>query len=173
MTIDRTRRALLAAVLGGGVAGAAVSPAKSYLDRFAPLSGSAWQSATRDISGTVESPHGPAEVRFDHYGVPHIEAADDLALYFAVGYVQAADRLFGMDVQRRLFGGTLAAAFGERAVESDEFHRKMDFRGAAAATWENLAGSETGEAVSAYVDGVNACIDEEALPVEFELLEYD
>ena len=173
MTIDRTRRALLAAVLGGGLAASAVSPARSYLYQFAPLSGSAWRSATRDVSGTVESTYGSAEVRYDDYGVPHIEAEDDLACYFAVGYVQAADRLFGMDVQRRLFGGTLAAAFGERAVESDEFHRKMDFRGAAAATWEHLEGTETGDVVSAYVDGVNACIDEEALPVEFELLEYE
>ena len=173
MTIDRTRRAILAAVLGGSLAVSAATPARSYLDRFAPFSGSAWQASTRNISGTVESPYGDAEVRHDEYGVPHVEAADDLALYYAVGYVQAADRLFGMDVQRRLFGGELAAAFGERAIGSDTFHRKMDFRGAAEANWKHLSETETGRVVSAYVEGINACIENERLPVEFELLEYE
>jgi penicillin amidase len=39
--IDTTRRALVAAIVGGGAVGGSLSPVRGYLDRFAPFSGSA------------------------------------------------------------------------------------------------------------------------------------
>jgi hypothetical protein len=50
---------------------------------------------------TIETSYGNAEVYYDEYGVPHIEVANEGALYYAVGYVQARDRLFQMDLGRR------------------------------------------------------------------------
>ena len=144
---------VVAGVLGG-----------SYLSLAAPFSGDAT---------TVENPYGEATVRYDDAGVPHVEASNERALYYAVGYVQARDRLWEMDLQRRLMGGTLSAAVGDAAVESDRFHREMDFRGAAEASWAALEDTEFGPLVEAYTGGVNRYIDAGSLPVEFRLNDYE
>lgn len=173
MPTDRTRRALLAAALGIGTGAALTSSTRSYLDQFAPLSGSVWSAADRTVEGTISGPYGDAEVRYDDHGVPHVTADSERALYHAVGYCHGADRLFGMDAQRRLMRGETAEVFGELTADSDEFHVRMDFVGAAEANLELLDGTETGAIVEAYCDGVNAAIERESLPVEFRLLEYE
>ncbi|WP_137287541.1 penicillin acylase family protein [Halorussus salinisoli] len=175
MDIDSARRALVAAIVGGGAVGGSLSPVRGYLDRFAPFSGSAWRDATDRTNRKVESPYGRAEVRYDDYGTAHVEseARDEKALYFAVGYAQAADRLFQMDLQRRVMRGRLSEVVGEAALDSDEFHVRMDFVGGAEANLDLLGETPTGEAVEAFCEGVNACRDQEALPLEFGLLDYE
>lgn len=171
MKRETTRRAVLAGALGAGVAGGLFSPASSYLRQFAPLSGSVWEAARTSRRSTVESPHGDAEVRYDDEGVPHITADDEAALYFAAGYIQGTDRLFQMDLQRRLIRGTLSEVVGEVTVESDEFHQQMMFAEAAEATAEHVRETPAGPPAEAYVDGVNAAIDGEPLPLEYRLLD--
>lgn len=171
--IDRVRRALVGAALIGTTAGGLFTPAKGYLDRFAPLSGSVWGSATRDRPNSVPSPYGPATVTYDEYGVPHISADDEAALYFAVGFVQAEDRLFQLDLLRRVMGGELSAVVGDVALESDRFNVSMDFRGAANATWDHISSTEAGPLIEAFAEGVNASRDRGELPVEFALLDYE
>ena len=173
MKANTTRRALLAALVGGGVAGTALSPARGFLDAFAPLSGRAWRSTRRRLPDEVESPYGEATVAYDDYGVPHVESETEAAAYYAVGYVHAADRLFGMDLIRRRMEGTLAAAVGEPGIEDDEFAAKMDFPAAARASEEVLEGSDAHDLLVAYRDGVNASVDERPLPLEFGLLDYE
>lgn len=172
MDRDLGRRAALAAIVGIGAGGLALSPAANLLDRFAPLSGSVWQSGRQRGPSTVESPHGTAVVRHDSDGVPHIRADDEAALYFAVGYVQGRDRLFQLDIQRRLYRGELAAVVGEPAVESDRFHRQMGFSAAAAATADQITDTHAEIAIDAFVDGLNSAIEHEPLPLEFRLLDY-
>lgn len=171
--IDRVRRAVVGFVLAGTVAGGLESPAGSYLDRFAPLSGSVWESATAEAPDTVQSQYGDAEVRRDDYGVPDIRAADESALYFAVGYLHGTDRLFQLDLLRRVMRGQLSAVVGDVTLESDRFHVSMDFVGAAAATWEHVEDTEAGPLVEAYAAGVNAAREDQPLPVEFSLLDYE
>ncbi|WP_266076604.1 penicillin acylase family protein [Haladaptatus caseinilyticus] len=173
MDTDTTRRALVGAILGGTVAGSALSPVRSYLRRFAPLSGAAWDGATDRPDSRVESPYGSAKLRYDADGVPNITADSEEALYFAVGYAQARDRLFQLDLQRRLMRGEVAAVVGEAAISTDEFHVQMDFAGAAEATWNHVANTDTGALVRAFSDGVNDYIENEPLPLEFSLLEYE
>ncbi len=50
-----------------------------------------------------------AEIRRDERGVPFVTAAEERDLYFAVGYAQATDRLWQMDVLRRRARGRLPA----------------------------------------------------------------
>ena len=173
MDREMSRRALVGALVGMGVGGLALSPASGPLGQFAPLSGSVWQSARAGRQDTVESPFGAAEVRFDDDGVPHVSAADEGALYFAVGYTQASDRLFQMDLQRRLYRGEIAALVGDVAVDSDRFHRQMAFRDAAEATAEHIEDTKAAAAVDAYAAGVNAALETETLPLECQLLEYE
>ncbi|WP_204282269.1 penicillin acylase family protein, partial [Serratia marcescens] len=46
------------------------------------------------------------------YGVPHIVAENEKALAFAVGYEHAKDRLFQMDLHRRMMKCQLSELFG-------------------------------------------------------------
>jgi len=70
--------------------------------------------------------------------------------------------------------GELSAAFGERTVESDRFHRKMDFTAAAGATWEGLQGTAVEAPIRALGEGINRYLEvAPALPLEFRLLEYE
>jgi penicillin amidase len=173
VTNDATRRAVLAGALALGTAGLARSEAAALLDSVAPLSGDAWDAADRSLPETVESPHGDATVRVDDSGVPHVEADDEAAAYFAVGYLQAFHRLFPMDLQRRVMRGRLSEVVGEATVERDEFNVAMGFAEAAEATWDLVRETETGPLVEAYAAGVNAAIDAETLPIEFALLGYE
>ena len=173
MTVDRTRRALLGALAGAGLLGASVDPARSYLDRLAPLSGSAWDDATRSPDASVASPYGTATVQYDDYHVPGIQGDSEESLYFAVGYAQAADRLFQMDLQRRQMRGQLSTVFGDRTLDSDVFHTKMDFAGAAEASWNLVGDTRAGRMVSAFAAGVNEYVRDEPRPLEFGLLDYE
>ena len=173
MDSDLTRRALVGVILAGGVGASVFSPVRGYLERFAPLSGSAWDATDQPDSRTIGSPYGAAEVRYDEYGVPNVTGESEEAVYFAVGYAQARDRAFQMDLQRRLMAGELAAVVGSAAVDSDEFRTKMDFTGAAQVTWDSLADSRAGELTEAYTAGVNEIMADDPSALEFSLLEYE
>ncbi|AUX08664.1 penicillin amidase [Halalkaliarchaeum desulfuricum] len=172
-SISVSRRDLVSAVLAGGVAGGVLSPVSGYLRGFAPLSGTVWGAAGDDRIRQLSSPYGAATVRFDDEGVPHVDADSEVAAYYAVGYAQAADRLFQLDLQRRVMRGRLSEVVGPDALESDEFNVRMGFLDAARANWERLRGEPVGEAVTAFAEGVNARIDDGPLPMEFGLLAYE
>jgi len=172
MPPDARRRALLGGILGAGVGASALSPASEFFDSFAPLSGEVWRNAREQVPDTVPSPHGDATVTYDGAHVPHVEADTEEAAYYAVGYVQAADRLFEMDLIRRLMDGRLSAALGEATVESDVFHAKMDFRAAAAASRRALSGTRTETLMEAHAEGVTEFIETGSDPLEFGLAGY-
>ncbi|GAB7017759.1 penicillin acylase family protein [Halostagnicola bangensis] len=172
MTDSISRRHVLAGALALGVGGLSLSAANDLLEDFAPLSGEVWESADRTLSESVRSPYGHADVTVDDHGVPHVEADDEEAAYYAVGYVQGFDRLFQLDLQRRSMRGRLSEVVGEDLLEGDEFHVSMDFLGAAEATWDELEDTTAGTMLSAYADGVNAAMEREDLPLEFRLLDY-
>src|SRR3954468_4086339 len=66
-------------------------------------------------------------VRRDGRGIPYIEARSDADLYFAQGYVTASDRLWQMDLMRRLARGETAEIFGKAVLEEDMRWRRFGF----------------------------------------------
>lgn len=72
----------------------------------------------------------------DQNGVLHISASYDYDLYFAQGFVQAQDRLFQMDLSRRLASGRLSEVVGEATLDRDRFFRTLGLRRAAEASYE-------------------------------------
>ncbi len=56
--------------------------------------------------------HEAVEIITDHYGIPHIYANNEDDLYFALGYVHAQDRLWQMELNRRIVAGRLSEIFG-------------------------------------------------------------
>ena len=114
----------------------------------------------------------PVEIVRDRWGVPHIYAAGLDDLFFAQGFVHAQDRLWQMELNRRIAMGRLAELFGPVALDTDRFSRTFGFRRLAEADLVAL-GSLRGH-LEAYAAGVNACLEEmgDRLPVEFALLRH-
>lgn len=111
----------------------------------------------------------PVEVLRDAYGIPHIFAASGDDAMFGLGYVHAQDRLWQMDMNRRIGSGRLAEAVGPAGLETDRFLRTLGVRRAAVATLAKLD-ADTRAALRAYAAGVNAFLDSDpVLPVEFLL----
>lgn len=73
------------------------------------------QSLKPNYEGARDLPdlQDKVEVFFDEWGIPHIYGSSDADVYYALGYIHAQDRLFQMDVLRRIGGGRLAEFFGE------------------------------------------------------------
>jgi len=173
MERETSRRAVLGALVGVGVAGGSLSPVGDILEQFAPLSGSVWDAARPSRPSEVETPHGPATLRYDDEGVPQITAENELAMAYAVGHTQAIDRGFQMDLQRRLMSGRLAAVVGSSFVDSDRFNRQLCFSEAAEATAEHLEGTRVEEPLQAYADGVTDGFEDGTLALPFQLLDYE
>ncbi len=123
----------------------------------------------------IEGLHAPVQVWFDTLGIPHIEAASMHDAYLALGYVHAQDRLFQMEMIRRLTSGRLAEVLGPPLLESDKFFRTFGIRHMAEQTAAEVFADERHpmvRAAQAYLSGINAFIAEGRLPPEFDLLRY-
>lgn len=106
----------------------------------------------------------------DDNGVPYVRAASDMDAYFALGYLHAQDRLWQLEVARRLAQGRLSEVLGRKALPEDVWMRTLDLYGSARSAWPAL--SEPARAsLQAYADGINAYLGEKrTLPPEFLLL---
>jgi penicillin amidase len=119
------------------------------------------------LSGLKEE----VEVLRDPWGVPHIFAQNLDDLFFAQGFVQAQDRLWQMEMYRRVGEGRLAEILGPEAIAHDRLARLLKYRG----PWTDEEFSsyhpEGRRILEAFAAGVNAYMEEmrENLPVEFEI----
>jgi len=120
---------------------------------------------------SVAGLRAPVEIIRDEWGVPHIYAAGEHDLFFAQGFVHAQDRLFQMDLNRRLGLGRLAEVIGPGGVSLDKFARYLGWPRAARAQVEGTD-EATAAAIDAYAAGVNAFIATQPLPAEFKVLAY-
>ncbi len=135
----------------------------------------AWYIHTKQPqrSGTVALTGlaAPVTVRYDERGVPHIRAENQGDLYRALGYLQAQDRLFQMEMVRRLAKGELAQVLGPKLLDVDRLFRTLELGHHAdqyiAAMDKN---SPAFQALSAYLDGVNQYQAGHPAPLEFDLL---
>src|SRR5271170_4024765 len=123
-------------------------------------------------SGAERLPGLTADVRVwrDHFGVPHIFASsmDDAAR--ALGYAHASERMFQMDVLRRVGQGRMAEIRGADLLGVDKFIRTVGFYREAETSFSALS-PWAQKRLTAYADGVNAFLDshKNALPPEFLL----
>lgn len=116
----------------------------------------------------------PVEILRDQWGVNHIYARNEHDLFFAQGYAAAKDRLFQFEMWRRRATGTVAEVLGPDELQRDISARLFKYRGSLKDELNHY--HPRGESIiNAYVEGVNAWIDEtlqkpEKLPVELALL---
>jgi penicillin amidase len=126
-------------------------------------------------SGTlhIQGLHAAVEIITDTYGIPHIYAQSEDDLFFAQGYIHAQERLWQMEVNRRLCSGRLSEIVGDALLETDRFCRRLGMHRSAADEVTRLPAS-TLRILDAYARGVNIFIalNEGKLPVEFTLLRF-
>jgi len=116
---------------------------------------------------------GAVTVERDQWGVPHIRAGSMEDLVEAQGYAMAQDRLWQMDLLRRVARGELSEILGPVTADVDKEFRVLDFGRAARRDYEQMD-PEGRNILAAYARGVNQFIDQHAskLPMEFTLLRY-
>ena len=113
------------------------------------------------------------EVIFDAYGIPHIYGQNEPDVYFALGYVHAQERLFQMEMMRRVAAGRLAEILGEKLVNTDKFFRTLGLRQQAelnAAHYFKDPSAPWQKAALAYLAGVNQYLEQGDTPLEFRIL---
>jgi len=136
---------------------------------------SATRAALPQLDGNLSLPGLTATVTVmrDDLGVPTIEAANLDDLFFAQGYLTAADRLFQMDAMRRYAAGELAEVVGPSALKHDRQQRILGIRIAARKTISTISSADL-QRFADYARGVNAYIDShrQHLPIEFRILGY-
>ena len=107
----------------------------------------------------VEGLEQAVEILKDRWGISHIYAQTEHDLFFAQGYSAARDRLFQFEIWRAQATGTTAEILGPRALDRDHGARLFKFRGDMTAEMNHY--HPRGAAIiTAFVDGVNAYIDE-------------
>src|SRR5687768_16718159 len=110
-------------------------------------------------------------VRKDARSIPFIEARNDADLYFVQGFVTASDRLWQMDLYRRVAGGRTAELFGNLALERDKRWRRFGFPAIVEEAYKNFS-PEYKSVLDNYARGVNAFIatlDKDSMPPEFNI----
>ncbi|HEX5417222.1 MAG TPA: penicillin acylase family protein, partial [Chloroflexota bacterium] len=125
------------------------------------------------LDGLITAPglRGEVEIIRDPFGVPHISAANAADVFYGLGYSHAQDRLWHMELNRRLGHGRLAELFGEPGLGFDRFMRRLGL--SHVATAETIAlDPETREILAAYAAGVNGfrAAHPARLPLEFRIL---
>ncbi len=121
------------------------------------------------LAGTGVS--APVTIARDDRFIPHVRARNEHDLFFAEGYLQGSDRLFQLDLYRRLVEGRLAEIFGSRALQSDVDARTIDIAAIARAQLAALPVAQRRN-LDAFVAGVNVAMRTRPLPAECRLLAY-
>ena len=122
---------------------------------------------------TVSGINSPVKVYFDDFGVPHIFAQNKDDAYFTMGYMHARDRLWQMDLARRVAEGRLSEIFGASVIDFDKLYRTIGIH-RFSFNWYNNISPETRTILKSYTEGVNKFIETnyDRLPVEFDALNY-
>ncbi|HYB01634.1 MAG TPA: penicillin acylase family protein, partial [Ktedonobacteraceae bacterium] len=94
-------------------------------------------------------------------------------LYFAQGYIHANERMWQMELNRRISSGRLSEIFGAIALETDRFARHLGMHRAANDAIKHIS-EHSKRILDAYAQGVNAYINrnQNKLPVEFTILRF-
>ena len=134
-----------------------------------------WFSTKPIYSGSLELPKLEKEVivNFDNYGIPHIQADSEKDLFHAFGYIHAQDRLFQMEMIKRLVNGRLSEIIGPELIETDKYMRTLGLGIAAkksAAMYMSDQSEEYQKLATAYLEGINEFIENGKTPIEYKLL---
>ncbi len=130
---------------------------------------SALPEYSRNIS--INGLSAEVEILRDSFAIPHIYADNESDLYYAVGFVMAQDRLWQMDLLRRVTQGRLSEIMGREQMETDLLMRALRIQEKS----ERVLAQSSPQIVSAleaFTAGVNFYMENYNLPPEFRILAY-
>lgn len=111
------------------------------------------------------------EIFYDDHGIPHIFAKNDEDAMMALGYAQAKDRLFQMELLSRIATGKLSEIFGAKLVETDQFFLSLGIVENSKMLVQNIDTTTVyNKEIKAYLKGINAYVEHESVPIEFQIL---
>jgi len=115
---------------------------------------------------------GKAKVTRDKYGIPSIQADTEEELYEAYGYTTAVDRLWQLEVHKRMGRGTFAEIFGPKLVGMDSKARLEGYTEAEYQAIFKKIPSDFQKLLQAYINGINRRVSEvlknpRNLPMEY------
>lgn len=120
---------------------------------------------------TLDGLTNPVEIIRDQWAIPHVYAQNQQDLFFAQGYLHAQDRLWQMELTRRVVAGRLCEVVGKDALDVDRLSRAFGFKRLGEQDATRLKDHELFGHLSAYIKGINAFIETmQQPPVEFKLL---
>lgn len=121
----------------------------------------------------IEGLHDKVVIHRDSHSVPTISSNYESDMYFAMGYLHAQDRLWQLELQRRIGRGELSEILGKTALSNDVWLRTLGLRGAAEKSLPYLS-KDAHNALTAYVSGINSWINSKPnLPIEFKLFDIE
>ena len=114
------------------------------------------------------------EIIRDTWGIPHIYAQQEVDVFFAQGYVHAQDRLWQMELLRRVVAGRLSEIIGKETLAIDKITRTFGFKHLAEQDARKMGEAPHEQMLRAYVQGINAYIEGcKTLPAEYKLLRFE
>lgn len=129
-------------------------------------------------TGSVDLEYLKDEVKVftDKWGIPHIYAKNQIDAYRVLGYTVASERLFQMDLMRRIASGRLSEILGEETLKIDHLLRKLRIRKTMEDYYEKNKSNLDPlmlESAQAFFDGVHQFMKTNPLPIEFTILGYE
>lgn len=127
----------------------------------------------------VDSISNSVEIIRDDYGIPHIFARDDIDAYFGLGYAMAQDKLWQMDLIRRMASGTLSEILGKDYIEYDKKIRTLliyeQSKQIAELILKNNGKEHYVKCMLSFINGINTYLKQigNDLPLEFRVLSYN
>ena len=132
---------------------------------------SQYQKPTYEGELQIKNISKNTNVYFDEFGIPHIYADNQHDAMVALGYVHAQDRLWQMELLRRIAPGRLSEIFGTRALKNDKFFAGLGIEEASQkAVTELDKNGEPYKMAIAYLDGLNQYLENGKTPIEFSIL---
>jgi penicillin amidase len=114
----------------------------------------------------------PPIIDRDENNVIHVTAQNEYDLLYAQGVAMAQERLFQMDLQRRVGRGLVSEIVGAPGLNIDKLMRTLGIFKKVEEDSKNLP-TETKKKLQCFVDGINAYLkSDQPLTIEFWLLGY-
>ncbi|MFM1878972.1 MAG: hypothetical protein RLZZ241_1838 [Bacteroidota bacterium] len=130
------------------------------------------QSIRPEYDGTrnLKNLQNPVKVIYTDHGIPHIYGDSEEDAFRALGYVHAQDRLWQMELLRRVARGGLSEVFGSEQVPTDRFFLNLGIADASEIAAKDLQKDTPHyRLVKAYIDGINQFIASGPTPPEYYL----
>src|SRR5215210_2020533 len=96
----------------------------------------------------------PVAITRDEHGVVIFNAKTDRDAFFAMGFAHAQDRMWQLELNRRIAAGRLSEIFGRETVPQDALMSALGLYSSAESSWSKLS-PEAQTSLTAYAAGIN------------------